>query len=241
MQRPQREEFILDVRRSARTLQKSTVETDSDAIDTDVIAKILHRATHWLTPKVVEHYDPGDFTDWAKEQQTRLRLAVDEFRGIARQVPTDQPATIDQFKEGTERLRDLIDVLGKMVLEEWRTAIATVESQAEGWAVEAEWRCQRVNKKVSESLIGTYQAPQLLMFAAPNLYVLDPVARFIPGGQGSFDLAIQPSYQTTSLYRGDSGVWYVHMDVRNGVSYGNRVEWSRDTFYKCFEELRAVA
>jgi hypothetical protein len=43
------------------------------------------------------------------------------------------------------------------------------------------------------------------------------------------------------LYRGDSGVWYVHMDVRNGVSHGKRVEWSRDTFYRCFEELRAVA
>ena len=231
----------MDVRRSARTLQKPNVKADSDAIDTDAIARILHRAALWLTPKVVEQYDPEDFTSWPAEQRNQLRLAVDEFRRVAWEIRPDQPATVDQFIEGTERFRDLIHVLGKMVLEEWMAAIATIESQAEGWAGAAEWRCQRVKKKLSESLIGTYEAPQLLIFAAPSLFVLDPVARFVPGGQGAFDLAIQPSYHTTSLYRSDSGVWYVHTDVRNGLSHGKRVEWSRDTFYKCFEELRAVA
>ena len=46
MPRPRREEFILDVRRSARTLQKPNVEADSDAVDTDAIAKIL--LTGWI-------------------------------------------------------------------------------------------------------------------------------------------------------------------------------------------------
>jgi hypothetical protein len=86
-------------------------------------------------------------------------------------------------------------------------AIGTIEKQAEEWSAEIGWRTRRVNKKISESLIGNYEAPQLLIFAEPNLYVLAPVARFIPGGQGSFDLAIQPSYYTTSLYRDDSGKW----------------------------------
>ncbi len=83
MQRPRREEFILDVRRSAKTLQKPNVESDSDAVDTDAIAKILHRAAVWLTPKVVERYALEDFTDWPDEQQTRLSLAVDAFRTVA--------------------------------------------------------------------------------------------------------------------------------------------------------------
>ena len=95
-----------------------------------------------------------------------------------------------------------------------------------------------MNKKISESLIGTYEAPQLLIFAEPNLYVLDPVARFVPWGQGSFDLAMEPSYCTTSLYRDDSGKWYVHLEVRNGVSKGKRVEWSKDAFRQCIERLR---
>jgi hypothetical protein len=49
MQRPRREEFILEVRRSARTLQKPNVEADADVVDTDAIARILGRAALWLT------------------------------------------------------------------------------------------------------------------------------------------------------------------------------------------------
>ena len=199
MERPRREEFILDVRRSAKTLQKPSVEADSDALDTDAIAKILHRATRWLTPKVVEHYAPEDFASWQRDEQERLRLAVAEFDGIARQVPPDEPATIEQFTEGVHRFRDLINVLGGMVLDEWMQAVAAIEQQAEGWSAEAGWRSRRVNKKITESLVGTYDAPQLLIFAEPNLYVLDPLARFVPGGQGSFDLAIQPSYRRNFL------------------------------------------
>ena len=239
MQRPRREEFILDVRRSARTLLKPNIEADSEVVDTDAISRILYRAAIWLTPKVVEHYDPEDFASCHEEQQSRLHLAVEEFRKIASQVPSDQAATIDQFMEGTERFRDLINVLGGIVLDEWLHAIGTVEDQAEDWAAEAGWRSRRVKKEISESLIGTYTVPQLLIYAEPNLYVFDPLARFIPGGQGSFDLAIQPSYHTTSLYRDDSGMWFVHLDVGNGVSHGKRVEWGKDAFYECFNELRA--
>jgi hypothetical protein len=239
MQRPRREEFILDVRRSAKTLQQPNAEADSDAVDTDAIERILHRADRWLTPKVVEHYRPEDFTDWQKEQQDRLHLAVEEFLQIAKQVPPDKPATIDQFTEGTHRFRELINVLGQMVLDEWLRAIETVEKQAEEWSAEAGWRSRRVGKKISESLIGAYEASQLLIYAEPNLYVLDPIARFVPGGQGSFDFAIQPSYDTTSLYRDDSGNWYVHLEVRNGISKGKRVAWSRDAFRQCIEQLGA--
>lgn len=241
MPRPRREEFILDVRRSARTLQSRNAEADSNAVDSDAIAKILQRAGLWLTPKVVEHYDPEDFTNWPNEQQPRLLRAVEEFRSVAAQIAPDQPATLEQFKEGAERFHNLIHVLGEMVLEEWRRSIEMVESQAEDWAAKTDWHCRRVNKTISESLLGTYEVPQLLIFAAPSLYVLDPVARFVPGGQGAFDLTIQPSYHATSLYRRDDGVWVVHLDVRNGGSPGKRVEWSRDTFFQCFEELRAVA
>ena len=237
MERPRREKFILDVRRSARTVQKSDVEADSDAMDADAITKILHRAALWLTPKVVEHYRPKDFTDWPREQQARLELAVQEFRNRTRKVPQNEPLTVDQFMERTRCFRELVNVLGEMVRLEWMQAIATIEKEAEQWSAEIGWRTRRVNKRMSESLIGTYESEQLLIFAEPNLYVLDPVARFIPGGQGSFDLAIQPSYYTTSLYRDDGGKWFVHLEVRNGVSKGRRVEWTKDAFRQCIEQL----
>jgi len=209
-------------------------------MDIDAISRILHRAVLWLSPKVVEHYRPGDFADWPKEQRDRLDLAVEEFRKIAGQALQYKPVTVDQFMEGTRCFRELVNALGRMVLDEWMNAIGTVEAQAEAWSAESEWKSRRVNKKMTESLIGTYEAPQLLIFAEPNLYVLDPLARFIPGGQGSFDFAIQPSYYATSLYRDDSGTWYVHLEVQNGVSKGKRVSWSKDAFHQCIEQLRVL-
>ncbi|MCA9226575.1 MAG: hypothetical protein KDA47_13230 [Planctomycetales bacterium] len=239
MHQPRREQFILDVRQSARTLQQPRVETDSDKVDTDAIAEILHRAALWLTPRVVNHYAAEDFTNCSEEQQQRLDLAVNEFRYIAEQVSSDQPADIEQFTSGMNRVRNLIAALGDIVLDEWMLAIQTVEGQATLWAEEAGWRARTEKKKIRESLLGTYEAPQLLIFAEPDLFVFDPVARFVPGGQGSFDLAIQPSYYTTSLYRDYNGDWYVHLEVCNGVSQSKRVAWGRDAFYECFEELRA--
>lgn len=240
MIRSRREDFILDVRRSARMLHEPNVHADSATVDTDAIARILHRAALWLTPKAIEHYHPDDFKSWKEEQQDRLRQAVERFREFAGQVPPDKPATIDQFTEGTHRLRTLMEVLGSMVLEEWRSAIATVEGQAEEWSGESGWRSRRVNKKISESLLGSYEVPQLLTFAEPELYVLDPIARFVPGGQGAFDLAIQPSYQTTSLYRDFGGIWHVHLGIQNGVSKGKPVEWSKEAFHQCIEQLRVL-
>jgi hypothetical protein len=241
MQRPIREEFILDVRRAERMLQAPKVEADSKGIDTDAIARILQRAALWLTPKVVENYRPEDFTGWTEEWQERLHTAVDRFREIAQQVPSNKPATSDQFTEGFRRFRELITVLGAMVLHEWIDALNGVEGEAEKWSNEVGWRSRRIGKPINETLLGSYEAPQLLIFAEPNLYVLDPIARFIPGGQGSLDLAVQPSYHTSSLYRDDSGKWYVHLEIRNGVSKGNRVEWSKDAFHRCVEELKVFA
>ena len=240
MSRPRREEFILDVRHSARLLQRPNVEADSDAVDTDAIARILHRAALWLTPKVVEHYDPADFAGWQADEQERLRLAVEEFRGKALQVPPDQPANVQQFMEGAELLRELIKVLGSMVLAEWKSAIDRVERDAEAWSAEVQWRTRRVNKKIVESLIGQYEVPQLLIFAEPNLYVLDPIARFVPEAQGAMDFAAQPSYYTTSMYRAYDGTWYVHLDISKGVANGRRVEWNKDSFHSCVEQLGAL-
>jgi hypothetical protein len=240
MERPRREEFLLDMHRSARTLQRPNVEADSHGLETDAISRILDRAALWLTPKAVKHYHPEDFTPWPKDQQDRLHLAVESFLKIASHIAPNAPTTIDQYKEGIERLRDLIHVLGAMVLEEWMSAIANLEKQAEVWAAKDGWRSRRVKRKMSESLIGKYEATQLLIFAEPDLYVLDPIARFVPGGQGSFDVAIQPSYYSTSLYREDDGIWYVILDIQDGVSSGNREEWSRDAFRQCIEQLRAL-
>ena len=35
-----------------------------------------------------------------------------------------------------------------------------------------------------------------------------------------------------------SGKWFIHLEVRNGVSKGRRVKWSNDAFRECIEQLK---
>jgi hypothetical protein len=237
---PKREECVLDVRRAARLAEKPTVITSSGLANPDVIAKTLHRAALWLTPKVVEHYDPAEFGDLSPELRDGLTRAVDTFRVIAATIPVDQSAMPGQFARGEEAFRGLLTALRNVVLAEWEHAADALVGNTESWAKDFGWVTKRVPKRLSETLLGTYEAPQLLMHAAPNLYVLDPVARFVPGAAGAFDLSVQPSFYTISLYRDFGGLWQAHHDVGQGTTGGKRDVWSKDTLKKCVEELGAL-
>jgi hypothetical protein len=237
---PETEEFVLDVRRAARLAEKPTVITSSGLANPDVVAKTLHGAALWLTPKVVEHYDPTGFRDLPPALRESLTRAVEAFRTIAATVPADQPATADQFAQGEAAFRGLISALREVVLAGWRDAVDGLVGGTESWAKELGWVTRRVQKRLSETLLGTYEIPHLLMHAAPNLYVLDPVARFVPGAAGAFDLSIQPSFYTISLYRDYGGVWHAHHDVGQGANAGKRDVWSKDTLRKCVDELGAL-
>lgn len=236
---PNKEEFVLDVRRAARLAEKPPVITSSGLANPDVIAKTLHRAA-WLTPKVVEHYDPAEFDDLPPELRESLARSVETFRAIAATVSANQHTTAEQLARGEEAFRALLTAIRDVVLAEWIHAVDGLVGNTECWATELGWVAKRVERRLSETLLGTYKAPQLLMHAAPNLYVLDPVARFVPGAAGAFDLSVQPSFYTISLYRDFGGVWYAHHEVGQGVDTGKRDVWSKDTLQKCVKELGAL-
>lgn len=235
------EEFVLDVRRAARLAEKPTIITSSGLANPDVIAKTLQRGAHWLTPKVVEHYTPVEFDDLPTELRENLDRAVETFRAVAATVPTVQPATAEQSAQGEKAFRALLTATRDVVLSEWRQAIENLVANTESWAKDLGWVTKRVEKKLTETLLGMYGSPQLLMHAAPNLYVLDPVARFVPGAAGAFELSIQPSFNTISIYRDFSGVWYAHHAVGEGMNTGKRDIWSKETLQKCVEELGALS
>ena len=234
------EEFILDVRRAARQERKPTVTTDSQLIDPATATKVLQRAAMWLTPKIVATYDPDAFTASPGDIQQELRTAVADFRAIAATVPPDKPATGQQFREGLQAFGQLTSAVQKVVWADWKNAANGLIEQVEGWAAESKWVTRRVVKKISELLIGDYQLDQLYLHANGNLYILDPLARFIPGGLGAFDLSIQPSFYVTSIYRHLDGVWQVHLDVGRGVQGAKKEPLTRESFEKALEELKSL-
>jgi hypothetical protein len=199
---------------------------------------VLQGAAFWLTPRVVEKYEPGDFG--TVPQQDELRRAVERFRSVASAVSPKDAPTQEQFTRGVEAFNRLTDAVRGMVLSEWQGAVEHLIAEAEAWVAERQWVSRRVKKTIEESLLGTYELPQLQFYADQNLYILDPIGRFVPGALGSIDLAIQPSYYVSTLYRYFDGRWYVHLDVGERVREGRGLPWERATLVKAVEELRSL-
>jgi hypothetical protein len=237
---PRSEEFIRDVRRAARIERRPTVVTDSELVKANGASRAFERAALWLSPKIVERYAPDDFAAWPGDEQHSFRHAVDEFRAAADAVASDEPATRDQFSRGVDALAQREQAVRRVVLFEWSTAVEQLTTQTEEWAAEFGWATRREPKQVEETVLGLYPLPQLHFFAEQHLYVLDPVARFVAGASGAFDLSIQPSYFLTSLYRDFARVWHIHLDLTRGAKAGRSEIWSKDTFHQSVRELRAL-
>jgi hypothetical protein len=237
---PRREEFFQEVRRAVRLEKQPKVNTDSDVLNEERISQALYGVALWLTPKLVEKYAPEDFEEWSEELQKQLSSAVSGFRAAAGEAPPAQAPTKDQFVRALAAFRELTAAVREVIVVEWTQAVEGLIRQAEGWVADNGWRARRVERKISETLLGTYLLPQLQVYADADLYVLEPVARFVPGAMGAYSLSIQPSYYVTTLYRQTDGRWYAHLDVGQGAAGGRRELWSPETFRASLEELRSV-
>lgn len=237
---PRREEFFHDVRRAVRLEQQPKVTTDSDVLSDQSIARALHGAALWLTPKVVEKYSAEDFAGWTAEARHLLGSAVEDFRVAAGAVAPAQAPTRDQFSQAQATFQRLTAAVTEVVLGEWMQTVGLLVCQIEGWVLENGWRARRVDRTLSETLLGAFTLPQLQVFADADLYVFEPLARFMSGAAGAYDLSIQPSSYITTLYRDFNGVWYAHLDVGQGAAGVRRQVWNRETFRESLEELRSL-
>jgi hypothetical protein len=235
---PRREEFFQDVRRAARLEQKPKVTTNADVLNPDRIAQARQGTALWLTPTVVARYTPEDFTEWPEQQQIRLRDSVESFRAAASELPA--ASSPDQFVRALDAFLELLSSVREVILTEWTSAVGVLIGDVEAWVRESGWRARRVERKMNEALLGVYSLPQLQVFADADLYVFDPVARFVPGAMGAYDLAIQPSHFITSLYRDFDGQWFVHLEVGQGAAGAPRQAWGHETFRASLQELRSL-
>lgn len=233
-------EFLLDVREAMRWEGRPTVTTDSQLIDPHSFARVLERAMAWLTPKYVEAYDPEAFETWPEDLQAELHEAVDGFRAVASAVPSDEPATPQQAQQGVQAFARLKEAVREVALWEWRDGAKALIDDVETWAKEFDWKTRRQPKQMHELLLGDYTLDQLYMYAEDNLYILDPVARFTPGGQGTFDLSIQPSFDVTSIYRHTDGTWCIHLNFGQGARSATTEPLSKDTLKRAVMELSSL-
>lgn len=103
---------FLDHLRVARNLfAHAEVTTNSRQLAPGESAQALTRAAIWLTPSSVKGFRADDFQELGAQKQT-LADAVQAFEHLAKQVPSDVPATDQQLKDATVPFQQILTILG---------------------------------------------------------------------------------------------------------------------------------
>src|SRR6202046_5436336 len=103
-----------------------------------------------------------------------------------------------------------LEIDSAAVKSEWLNRLDILVDEIKSWAQTSGWRTRRIDKTITESRLGTYKVPVLLMEKDTVEVVLNPVARFVPGASGAVDLYVAPAYDdiATLYFEGDH--WVLH-------------------------------
>jgi hypothetical protein len=119
--------------------------------------------------------------------------------------------------------------------DEWVAAVEQLISDAETWAMGQNWFVHRGPKTITESRIGTYEVPVLLIQAPAGRFVIDPIARYVIGALGKIEFCVFPSYDYVMILRTDAG-WQFETNPKT-VSR----PWTKQTFFEVISELARKA
>ena len=127
--------------------------------------------------------------------------------------------------------------------DEWLGRLDRLTQSVQGWAEELGWSTRRIDKRMEDSQLGTYQAPALLLQAEFVRLLLEPIARFAPGTEGVVDLYQMPAYDDIASLFFCDGEWRVYF-VFPGSSaiftkeVATSPPLSRETIQKVLEHMR---
>lgn len=131
------------------------------------------------------------------------------------------------------------------ILEDWLRRLNELTTSVTRWAEELGWSTKIVSKKMSDSRLGRYEAPALIMQKETVRVLLDPVARFAPGTEGIVDLYLMPGYDDIATLYIIDGQWRLHhMFFGNHASTCNDLEHeplAKETLARLIDEMAAHA
>lgn len=130
------------------------------------------------------------------------------------------------------------------VRRDWLARLSDLIDHVESWADELGWATRRIQKRMADSQIGTYDAPALLLQKEISRVLLEPIARSAPGAEGVVDLYLMPAYDDiATLYYVDGG-WQLHY-MFSGSPRAAAIEeadfkpFSKDILRDALEDMRA--
>jgi hypothetical protein len=225
-------DFISSVRTAIGFLDPE-VQTDSQHLGSEEIRQQMRQAVIWLTPKSVEGFVPQDFAELPESQRNEFNAEVEAFRNIAERVPSHAPATEGQIEAALPHFLRIVSLVREAVLPAWIAELGALVSQVESWCEEQDWSHKRQSKLIRERLLGPYEVEQLRFHTGQAGFMLDPVARFVPGGVGMVDLYILPTLDSVMILRTDEG-WVLHVEQTGNVQV---LPWGREQFGTALREL----
>jgi hypothetical protein len=101
-----RQTFLDNIRRARNLLVHSRLQDDGPP---------LARGAIWLTPKAVAGFHPDDFRELGPDGQAEFASAVQEFLGVASEVPPNEEPTADQIARGSALLLKIATILRRYV------------------------------------------------------------------------------------------------------------------------------
>lgn len=94
--------------------------------------------------------------------------------------------------------------------DDWLHRLSVLIENIQNWAVAIGWTTRKIEVTLSDSELGKYKAPALLLQEDNLRVLLEPIARSAPGAEGVVDLYLMPAYDDiASLYFYDNA-WHVH-------------------------------
>jgi hypothetical protein len=88
-----KQEFLENFRIARNLFIHPLVEAGRSHPDAGAVTQLLARAAIWLTPKSVKGFNAADFAELEPDRQRELEDAFQAFMAVAKEVPSDEPAT----------------------------------------------------------------------------------------------------------------------------------------------------
>jgi aspartyl-tRNA(Asn)/glutamyl-tRNA(Gln) amidotransferase subunit B len=203
------QQFVFNIRQAIR-LANPVVQSGSSSVDSQAIASSLQRACLWLTPKVIEGYEPAQFAGFSEEKVANLTTLVEKFRAIATQVAPDRPASPQHVTAAQPVFATIVSMVREIVLAQWRMDLDRLFSQVELWCKSRNWPTRSTRKGLSDPLLGNHSVEQLWFDTKVAEFMLDPVGRFAPGTAGMVDLFVLPSSNSCMIWK-KMNEWFLNI------------------------------
>ena len=96
---------------------------------------------------------------------------------------------------------------------DWIQLLLEMAAKVTDW-VSPDWSIRVIQKEMSDSVLGEYSAPSVLMQRELVRVMLEPVTRFAPGADGVVDLYLMPAFDDIATVYRVSGEWKMHYAFR---------------------------